>query len=350
MAMFAAQKYWGTIIGINALGAALFCFLSLWAFPDTPQNTPVPKPLGQLVDLGGYKLHLLCTGKGSPTVVMSAGSGDFSFDWDLVQPKIAEFTQVCSYDRAGEAWSDLGPKPRTRKQEASDLHRLLLSAGIRAPYVLVGHSLGGLVVQAYGADYPTDLVGMVLIDASNGNSMLNINGRLARMREFSQDRPVPGPRSMVTPTDGLSPEEIQGIEDSIKKYDFMRPTIDPPYDKLPADVQKLQLWAISQPKHWVATQNEYFGEEGEALYEWSRKSECPLGDMDLIVLSRGKDLDEEHTKIEEELTQLSRRGQLTIVKGAGHHIQIDEPQAVVDAVRKIVNDARHSSSRSRRPF
>ncbi|HEY0036832.1 MAG TPA: alpha/beta hydrolase, partial [Longimicrobium sp.] len=92
------------------------------------------------MDVGGYRLHIDCTGRGGPTVVLIAGSGDFSFDWSLVQSPLSSSGRVCSYDRAGQAWSDLGPVPRTMKQEVHELHLLLRRAGERPPYVLVGHS------------------------------------------------------------------------------------------------------------------------------------------------------------------------------------------------------------------
>src|SRR5437870_10242016 len=84
---------------------------------DQTNEAPKPPPPGKLVDIGGYRLHVDCTGRGGPTVVLEAGAGDFSFDWSLVQPEVARFTRVCSYDRAGSAWSDPGPVPRTMRQE-----------------------------------------------------------------------------------------------------------------------------------------------------------------------------------------------------------------------------------------
>ena len=98
---------------------------------------------------GGYKPHLWCTGTGDATVVMSSGSGDTSFDWALVQPRVAESTRACTYDRGHEAWGDLGPVPRTMRQEAFDLRRLLAKAGVKAPYILVGQSMGASVARVF---------------------------------------------------------------------------------------------------------------------------------------------------------------------------------------------------------
>ncbi|MES4792518.1 MAG: alpha/beta hydrolase, partial [Chloroflexota bacterium] len=108
-----------------------------------------PRPPGRLVDLGGYRLHILTTGRGSPTVVLLNGMGDFSFVWSLVQPRVARFARVCSYDRAGDAWSDLGPTPRTMRQEVYELHLLLRNARLHPPYVMAGASYGGLLARLY---------------------------------------------------------------------------------------------------------------------------------------------------------------------------------------------------------
>src|SRR5436189_987336 len=129
------------------------------------QTDSAPAPPGKLIELGGYKLHLNCTGNGTPTVVLSAGAGDFSTDWALVQSKVAAFTRVCSYDRSGAAWSDLGPKPRTMDQEAFDLHRLLIAAGELGPYVVVRQSSGDMAVRIFTETYRSEIVPVVLVDA-----------------------------------------------------------------------------------------------------------------------------------------------------------------------------------------
>jgi len=110
----------------------------------------LPAP-GQRVDVGGHSLHIFCQGEGSLTVIVDAGNGDFSLGWRLVQSQVAQRTRICTYDRAGYGWSDPGPSPRTARQIATELHALLLNAGIEGPYLLVGHSLGGYNVRMYAA-------------------------------------------------------------------------------------------------------------------------------------------------------------------------------------------------------
>jgi pimeloyl-ACP methyl ester carboxylesterase len=129
-------------------------------------------PQGKLVDVGGFRLHLNCIGQGTPTVVMDAGGGAPSITWGLVPAEIAKFTRVCTYDRAGFGWSDRNPKlPRTSQQSVDELHLLLTKAEINPPYILVGHSLGGVNMRLYASQYPEDVVALVLVDSSHENQM-----------------------------------------------------------------------------------------------------------------------------------------------------------------------------------
>jgi pimeloyl-ACP methyl ester carboxylesterase len=133
----------------------------------TPESSPVvagPKFAGR-VDIGGRDLFLHCTGEGSPTVILEAGFGDTSDIWDKVQPGVARTTRVCSYDRAGMGQSDPPPTDvRTFGEVVADLHALLTAAGVPAPYVLVGNSIGGLFVRLYAGTYPEETAGLVLVD------------------------------------------------------------------------------------------------------------------------------------------------------------------------------------------
>src|SRR5215470_9838939 len=111
------------------------------------QPGAAPVPTGRLIDVGGHRLHVNCTGAGRPTVVVENGLGDFSFDWALVQRRVEQFTRICTYDRAGYAWSEPGPKPRTFVQINLELRDALTTLGEAGPFVLVGHSFGGPVVR-----------------------------------------------------------------------------------------------------------------------------------------------------------------------------------------------------------
>jgi pimeloyl-ACP methyl ester carboxylesterase len=119
---------------------------------------------GEVVDVGGYQLHIHCIGNGSPTIILDALGNGSSASCGLVQPEIAQSTRVCAYDRAGAGWSERGPTPRDMNQQVRELHALLAGARVDGPYVLVGHSYGGRISRVYAKTYPRDVAGMVLID------------------------------------------------------------------------------------------------------------------------------------------------------------------------------------------
>ncbi len=269
------------------------CFLVAWmpiAAQSQPSNDmPGLPPGGKLVDLGGYKLHLNATGKGSPTVVLIAGAGDFSFDWSLVQPAVSSFARVCSYDRAGFAWSDVGPVPRTMKQEAYELHLLLETAGLAPPYVLVGHSIGGLIARMFTEQYPKDVSGIVLVDSTHEDTTLWIQGKMVRVRDTAKARPIPPAQTMKT-----SPPKPPTDEDK-KEAEFNPqfsglPKIEAPFNQLPPDVQNTRLWMMAHPR-LLAASDDFWPEELQSMYDARGKTPRPLGDMPLVVLvASGREL------------------------------------------------------------
>ena len=195
---------------------------------------------------------------------------------------------------------------------------------------------------------------MVLVDAFHEDGRLFINGKLQKLRDLAKDRPIPPVRDHAVPGDGLSDEGITKIKEAIVKYD-MKPTIDPPFDKLPPEIQKLQLWALGQYSHFVALDNDYNPEEAEEFFKDHQKNAQPLGDTPLIVLSRSGDeypprfaeqLSAEHRAQQAELATLSRHARQIIVPESGHHIQLDQPRAVVDAIRDAISEATHSPAAS----
>jgi pimeloyl-ACP methyl ester carboxylesterase len=128
------------------------------------KNFPAP---GNLIDVGGFKMHIHCMGEGSPTVILETLSGGTSSHWGWVQPEVAKTTRVCVYDRAGRGWSEPDSEPITLGRTVRNLHTLLTNAGVEGPYVLVGHSIGGIYVRQFAADYPDEVVGIVLVDAAH---------------------------------------------------------------------------------------------------------------------------------------------------------------------------------------
>lgn len=319
----------------------------LAAMGSAPPDTTTPPPPGRLVDLGGWKLHLWCTGSGAPTVVLVPGSADHSFGWHYVQPAVARTTRVCSCDRGGAAWSDLGPGPRTKTQEAFNLRRALIGAGERGPYVLVGQSMGGDVIRLFFADHPDEVAGLVLVDAGTPDGMTNMNGVVGTTRSFSKGRAIPAPSESLRATDRLTPEGEAQIREAVGEAG-MNPLIRPPYDRLPPEIQRLRRWAQSQPKHFVALESNFLGEEAQRVYEENHRTPQPLAHLPLAVLCRdttvekaGDPLLVEHQR---EIAGLSRRGWFRVVPGAGHHIHIDRPQAVVSAIDSVVAEVRKAAA------
>jgi pimeloyl-ACP methyl ester carboxylesterase len=305
-----------------------------------------------LVDAGGHLLHIDCAGNGSPTVVMDAGAGDFSFDWGLVQNKAAKYTRVCSYDRAGYAWSEPGPSPRTLQQIALELHTALHKARMDGPYILVGHSLGGLIVRTFASNYPKELAGIVLVDSSHEDMLISLTDRttkqekIVRFRELSRGREIPAVQNTMSRADGSG--DVQQTQSSSSQTKLAAP-----FNKLPPNSQQTRLWAMSQPSYSAARSSEFdfLPEELSRIFVDRSKIKRPLGDIPLIVLTRkipqhsgtdqttSKQLDESHERLQADLVTLSTNSKRIIAERSGHHIHLDEPELVSDAIKQVINAA-----------
>jgi pimeloyl-ACP methyl ester carboxylesterase len=234
------------------------------------------------VDVGGWRLHLHCTGKaraGRPTVILEAGVGDFSVEWSLVQPDVARSTRVCSYDRAGDGWSELGPHPRTFRQIVYELHTLLEAAGERPPYVVVGHSYGGWLVRLYQSTYPAEVAGMVLVEGGADNPWRMLpDGRLVRSAELATGRPVPDvKRTGPLRISDIPPAALQRMRAGLGEAS--RRANEPPRDKLPPEAQRMRTWALGRLGHVAAAVNPFEHEELAALRADRATREHPLDDL-----------------------------------------------------------------------
>ncbi len=170
------------------LGALLVVIsMTSWVGLTMAQQPPSGPPPGVLVDIGRHKLHIRCVGPAdaTPTVILEAGAGAFSKDWFLVQDILSPRVRTCAYDRAGLGWSNPGPAPRTMRQEVFELHALLEAARQFGPFVLVGHSIGGLLVRLYTEQYGRDVVGVVLVDPLHESAVVGSMrfGGWVRLRE-----------------------------------------------------------------------------------------------------------------------------------------------------------------------
>ena len=275
-------------------------------------------------------------GKGSPTVIFENGSADFSFVWSLVQPEVAKFTKTVSYDRAGYAWSEPGPTPRTSKQICFEFHTALHNAGISGPYILVGQSFGGFLVRAFARYYPGEVAGMVLVEAVQEDQRIFMGGDTPkRIREFAKGRPLPSVQTFFKPV---------SINREAATFDS---TIEFPLNRLSPKLQRLQIWAQSQPAYRDAAMAEmdWSPEDVANMYKHKDETSYKLGNIPLMVLTIGKggydgrtdsaQLETERLKVQGELAHLSTNSKHTIDYNSGHNIHLEDPQAVIDAVKEI---------------
>jgi|SRR5271155_3715115 pimeloyl-ACP methyl ester carboxylesterase len=307
---------------------ALLCVLpsvTLAQKVGTGQNPP--PPLGKLVDVGGYRVHLYCTGTGSPTVVI-VGAG-YSFDWGLVQPEVAKFTQVCSYDHSRIAWSDDGPKDSCSLR-VGEVHTALRNTGINGPYVLVGHSLGGLVARLYAGRYPDEVAGMVFVDHAFHSIVMS---HLTSPSDAKVPPPsLPPPESAILSPGGTGPVAI-GMES------------DPNFTKLPSRDQELHLWAMSQTRDQAALQNN-FGVSQECTAEAdaiTKEHSHPLGDKPLVDVSTDGSHGPDYVKLQTYLLSLSQNSKEIIAEKSGHFVIIDRPDVVIDAISQVVQSVRKNA-------
>ena len=323
-----------------------FCVFALSASASLAAVNPAPNPPGKLVDLGGHRLHVNCSGKGHPTVIVESGLGDFSFDWVLVQSHVSRFTRVCTYDRAGYAWSDPGPKPRTFAQLNLELRDALTKLNESGPYVLVGHSFGGPVARNFAATNPNQVAGLVFVDAAHEGLRVPIGDKKTiRLGDGAKDTPIPPPHENVSAADEPKihaedlPEELKNL--------------DPMFKVIPADEQKMQLWAQQLPAVYDAQSSET-ELSGEYFAKWLASSQAgTLGKIPVIVLSRADggykdgDFDIPASQLEKErkegqanLLLLSSQSRQIIIH-SGHNMNLEAPEDVTAAIREVVDAVRH---------
>jgi len=169
--------------------ALLLANVILFAFALSGQtDTAIPPVPGKILEVAGHRMHLNCAGSGLPTVVVEAGVGDISTDWVFVQNAVSKFTRICTYDRAGYAWSEPGPLPATYRQMNLELHELLATAKERKPFILVGHSFGGPLVRSYTKIYPNEVAGLLLVDTIHEDQRIPVMGKAVLLRGDADSR------------------------------------------------------------------------------------------------------------------------------------------------------------------
>jgi len=295
---------------------------------------------GQLVDIGGRRINLHCTGAGGPTVILMAGLSSWSAVWYKTQPAIAQMTRVCAFDRAGYGFSDPAPRPQILSEVVDDLHAALIAGSIPGAYVLVGHSLGGLEARIYSQRWPKEVVGMVLDDTSPAGEGL-----------IDEDQPgfdeVVGRESYAAGKLHCALLAAHGpLEPSRPEYKDCSLAL--PSDT-PAAFRKIA------PQFFTAY---YFADQVSLMssvytHRYDTVDHRPLGAMPLVVLSAenswetpaGAPFSQAYwVALHEALAQLSSRGVHRIIH-SGHEIQLEKPQAVIDAVDEVLRQL-HAAPKS----
>lgn len=333
------------ILGVGGVLLVLFligwlCFTGNRIKRDLGTKYPPP---GQMIDIGSYRLHVNCQGdvsENAPIVVMEAA--EFSLSWALVQPDIAKFARACSYDRAGLGWSEVSPRPRTAANIVEELHTLLEQAGEKPPYLLVGHSKGGMYMRLFAQKYPGEVVGMVLVDSSHEEQELRFPAKVTELNRKSREQTT-GLLNIVRPLNSI------GLVTPLLKINM-----DLLLGTLPEGVREMGL-VVALKDTFLRT----VVDETEALEDtFSEVREAKistLGEIPLIVLTAVDQFDALEGQVSTDIVQLkqvvrdlgtelaalSPNGKLVPVHGSGHFIQVDQPHVVIGAIQEVVEAAGH---------
>jgi len=313
----------------------------------------LPPRIGQAVDIGGRTLNLYCSGRGTPTVILETGGNSPGYEWLLLQSKMAVFTRVCWYDRAGVGWSDPPSSPRTSASIASDLHEALRRAGVLPPYVMAGGSVGGEYVRIYTARYPTDVAGLVLIDSANPDM---------REPDFAL---APVNRISGTTRHLLCMALPAMVRLGIIRLVANRERRPPPPDFTPEQASVLAKLE-AQPKAYETDMRQACAatDDGRIVprtgggnpdIDNAVRNAGSLGDRPLVVLTAGrywappgfeKEAAEYHEiqvhQLQASLARLSTRGRQVIVDA--YHDMAESPDSIVMAVRQVVDEVRANNT------
>jgi pimeloyl-ACP methyl ester carboxylesterase len=325
MSSTARRTVWWTVKAILWLVVALLILAVAGAIYQTIATERAERaypPPGEMVDVGGYSLHINCVGQGSPTVVLDGGSGEMSAQWVWVQREVSDSTRVCAYDRAGMGWSEMGPQPRDAKQISSELHTLLTKADIEGPYVLVGHSFGGLYMQTYAARYPDKVAGVALVESSHPDQF--------SYRQVARDSYEPQ-------------KQIFSVFSLAARLGFIRlvSKLAPTSPELPQQ-QRVQIDALSPSTRQVSTTALEFRATPQTVTQ--TRSLRSLGDKPLGVVTAGIS-EPSWLKLQDDLATLSSNSTHLVVKGATHtSVMYDRSDAqvtsaaIVDVVQAVRKD------------
>ncbi len=293
----------------------------------------------RLVDVGGRKLNLYCTGSGAPTVVFEAPSGTAAWAWWAVQPAVAAKTRACVYDRAGYGFSDPSPRAADAQNAVADLHALLQAASVPPPYVMVGNSFGGGSAELFAWKHPDEVAGLVLVEPMHEDEIVRADalthGQLGKWEA-----------QIVDFGNGCAAEAAKGFQPKTAAYDDCVQGRDP---ALPVAVAELDVNRRLTPGYWRVRQAERVALPADR--DELRASRRPFASVPVIVLVRGvspylepgqppsetsKAVEADNLALMTDVARSSTNGEVRVVAGAGHVIQETDPAAVVTAVEDVL--------------
>lgn len=273
-------------------------------------------PPGKLIKVNGRNMHIHCIGQKNPTIILDSGAGGFSLEWSEIQNNMARYSRVCTYDRAGYGWSDMGDLPRTTKNIAHELHLLLEQAGLRPPYIIAGHSFGGFTAQYFSRYFSNEVIGIVLIDSSHEE-------QIYRLPENRRSQP-------------------RYIIDQQRRNLMTKVML---HENFPKSNAAIAYRLMNQQKS-LLTWREELASYPISSRQLSSADELSITNIPLVVLTRGKRLwpHNDHgnameniwMELQKELKYLSHNSKQIIAEHSGHAIHLDEPELVIDALHDVL--------------
>lgn len=303
-------------------------------------------PPGRMIALGTHSLHAYECGEGSPTVVFEAALGASAISWCQVQPQIAKLTRTFAYDRAGMGFSQLGPMPRTAERIAGELHALLEAAAVPKPYLLVGHSYGGMVARLYAHQHPENVVGMVLLDPAHPQEWLKrtreqrrklwAGAMLARRGAWIARLGIARATATLARRGARRSAKVVAATVSGGILAGRSERMIAPIDRVLPELRPALAAIWTQPKFYLslASQIEHMTLSAGQVAETSIRPDLPLAVLSADSLPPHEI--EQHRAV----AAASSRGRHQVVAGSGHWIQLDQPEAVIQAISTLVNQLR----------
>lgn len=319
-------------IGIVVL---LMCS-SVYQYIATKLDARKYPPIGKLIDVDGYKLHMIDSAVSNnydvtqPTVVLDSGIGSTTFDWLLVYPEIAKFARVIAYDRAGYGWSDVSPLPRTSANIVAELHAMLHNAGVQGPYILVGHSFGGLNVRLFAATYPDEVVGIVLVDALHESVMHRLPQIFIGFKHwiyrqlffvyFGVPRIVSNCKSYFYPVE-IQDKTVDRLHKTTMRY---YRTLFSQLDFLPISCEQMKAARVSLPDVPVVVIS-----EGKQVVP----AKSPCGSYSPAEVMQ---INATWLQLQTDLVHQFSHSKQMIAHQSGHNIPHEQPQIIIDAIYEMV--------------